>query len=139
MQVKKVQLNDEERKVLRTLARSGAMSPSRVSAETLILPGEMLKMLRGLADVGVVVVRLRRLSSKGWTPCGQIMKWVTTDHPGTNRPASSCRRGRRAFARSLAMTVHLLQAQDAVSMRNSTLGQFLPICLTPQRSSDAKR
>lgn len=57
MQVKKVQLNDEERKVLRTLARGGAMSPSRVSAETLILPGEMLKMLRGLADVGVVVMR----------------------------------------------------------------------------------
>ncbi len=57
MQVKKVQLSEEERKVLRTLARGGVMSPSRVAAETLILPGEMFKMLRGLADVGLVLLR----------------------------------------------------------------------------------
>lgn len=57
MQIKKMQLNDEERKMLRTLARGGTMSPSRVSAETLILPGETFKLLRGLAEAGVVILR----------------------------------------------------------------------------------
>ena len=57
MQVKKVQLSDDDRKVLQTLARSGAMSPSQVSAETLILPGDTLKLLKNLADVGLVVMR----------------------------------------------------------------------------------
>lgn len=57
MQIKKIELTEEERKILRTLARSGAMSPGRVSAETLILPGETLKLLKALADAGMVVLR----------------------------------------------------------------------------------
>ena len=57
MPINKMQLNDEERKVLRTLARRGAMSPSRVSAETLLLPGQTLRLLRELADVGMVLLR----------------------------------------------------------------------------------
>lgn len=57
MQFKKVQLTDDERRVLRMLARQGMMSPSRVSAETMILPGSTLKLLRNLADVGMVILR----------------------------------------------------------------------------------
>ena len=57
MQMKKVQLDEKERRLLRTLAHGGVMSPSRVSAETLILPGETLKLLKGLADVGLVLLR----------------------------------------------------------------------------------
>jgi DNA-binding MarR family transcriptional regulator len=57
MQFKKLQMSDEERTVLRMLARRGIMSPSRVSAETMILPGNLLKMLRNLADVGMVALR----------------------------------------------------------------------------------
>ena len=57
MQIKKVQLDEKERKLLRTLARGGAMSPSRASAETLILPGETLNLLKALADVGLVLLR----------------------------------------------------------------------------------
>jgi hypothetical protein len=57
MQMKKVRLDEKERRLLRTLARGGVMSPSRVSAETLILPGETLKLLKGLADVGLVLLR----------------------------------------------------------------------------------
>ena len=57
MPINKMQLNDDERKVLRTLARRGAMSPSRVSAETLLLPGQTLRLLRELADVGMVLLR----------------------------------------------------------------------------------
>ena len=57
MQFKKVPLTDEDRTVLRMLARQGVLSPSRVSAETMILPGTTLKLLRNLADVGMVVLR----------------------------------------------------------------------------------
>jgi DNA-binding MarR family transcriptional regulator len=57
MPINKMQLNDDERKVLRTLARRGTMSPSRVSAETLLLPGQTLKLLKELADVGMVLLR----------------------------------------------------------------------------------
>jgi DNA-binding MarR family transcriptional regulator len=57
MQFRKMQMSDEERTVLRMLARRGIMSPSRVSAETMILPGNLLKLLRNLADVGMVSLR----------------------------------------------------------------------------------
>ncbi|MGH8058032.1 MAG: hypothetical protein ACREOH_12480 [Candidatus Entotheonellia bacterium] len=57
MQFKRVRLTDDERKVLRMLSRRGVMSPSRVSAETMILPGQTLGLLRNLADVGMVVLR----------------------------------------------------------------------------------
>ena len=57
MPINKMQLKDDERQVLRTLARRGAMSPNRVSAETLLLPGQTLKLLKELADVGMVLLR----------------------------------------------------------------------------------
>jgi DNA-binding MarR family transcriptional regulator len=57
MQKAQIQLNDDERKVLLTLARSGAMSPSQVSAETWILPGDTLALLKTLADEDLVVMR----------------------------------------------------------------------------------
>ena len=53
----RMQFSDDERKVLRTLARRGAMSPSLVSAETLFLPGQTLRLLKELADVGMVLLR----------------------------------------------------------------------------------
>jgi DNA-binding MarR family transcriptional regulator len=65
MQIKKIELTDEERKVLRTLARSGAMSPSKVSAETLILPGKTLNLLKNMADVGLVFLRDDPASADG--------------------------------------------------------------------------
>jgi DNA-binding MarR family transcriptional regulator len=55
--MKKVPLNDNEQKVLQTLARKGVMSPSQVSAETWILPGETLTTLHVLADAGLVLMR----------------------------------------------------------------------------------
>jgi hypothetical protein len=60
-----MQLNDDERKVLRTLARRGAMSPSLVSAETLLLPGQTLRLLKELADVGMVLLRDDPASADG--------------------------------------------------------------------------
>jgi DNA-binding MarR family transcriptional regulator len=57
MQFNNPQMSDAERTVLRTLARRGLMSPSRVSAETMILPGNLLKLLQNLADVGMVTLR----------------------------------------------------------------------------------
>lgn len=57
MLINKMQLNNEERQVLRTLARRGSMSPSRVSAKTLLLPGQTLKLLKELADVVMVLLR----------------------------------------------------------------------------------
>jgi len=65
MQIRKIELTENDRKVLRTLARSGAMSPGRVSAETLILPGKTLKFLRALADAGMVVLRDDPASADG--------------------------------------------------------------------------
>ncbi len=65
MAINKMQLNDDERKVLRTLARRGAMSPSLVSAETLLLPGPILKLLKELADVGMVLLRDDPASADG--------------------------------------------------------------------------
>jgi len=57
MQKAQIELNDDERKVLLTLARSGAMSPSQVSADTWILPGDTLTLLKTLADEDLVVMR----------------------------------------------------------------------------------
>jgi len=65
MPINKMQLNDDERKVLRMLARRGAMSPSLVSAETLLLPGPTLKLLKELADVGMVLLRDDPASADG--------------------------------------------------------------------------
>ncbi len=51
------QLSDNEQKVLNTLARSGVMSPSQVSAETWLLPGDAMAVLKSLADAGLVQMR----------------------------------------------------------------------------------
>jgi len=53
----RVSLGDNEQKVLNTLARSGVMSPSQVSAETWLLPGDALKALDMLHDFGLVLMR----------------------------------------------------------------------------------
>jgi DNA-binding MarR family transcriptional regulator len=50
-------LGDNEQKVLDTLARSGVMSPSQVSAETWLLPGDALAALKLLNDFGLVLMR----------------------------------------------------------------------------------
>lgn len=63
MPIKKIELTDAERKVLRTLARSGAMSPSKVSAETLISSGKTLN--ENMADVGPVFLRDDPASADG--------------------------------------------------------------------------
>ena len=65
MPMNKMQLSDDERKVLRTLARRGTMSPSRVSAETWLLPGQTLRLLKELADVGMVLLRDDPASADG--------------------------------------------------------------------------
>jgi hypothetical protein len=51
------ELTDNEQKVLQTLEKRGAMSPSQVSAETWLLPGETNKVLKNLSGVGMVVLR----------------------------------------------------------------------------------
>ncbi len=53
----KLELEEKERKVLEALARGGAMSPSQVSAETLILPGDTARLLQVLNDMGLVLMR----------------------------------------------------------------------------------
>lgn len=51
------ELEEKEQKVLKTLAQRGAMSPSEVSAETWILPGDALSVLKNLSTVGFVLMR----------------------------------------------------------------------------------
>ena len=53
----RIELKDEERKVLESLARSGAMSPSALAAEMLILPGNADELLKKLTDEGLVLMR----------------------------------------------------------------------------------
>jgi len=65
MGIKKIELSKEDLGILRTLARSGAMSPGRVSAATSILPGETLKLLKALADAGMVILRDDPASADG--------------------------------------------------------------------------
>lgn len=60
------ELNDNESKVLNTLAVRGAMSPSQVAAETWILPGDMRAMLQDMATAGFVVLREDSNSPDGW-------------------------------------------------------------------------
>jgi len=50
-------LDENEQKVLDALARSGAVSPSQVSAETWLLPGDTLAALKSLAEAGLVQMR----------------------------------------------------------------------------------
>ena len=53
----KIELDDREQKILNTLARSGVMSPSQVSAETWLLPGDTMAVLKSLAEAGLVLMR----------------------------------------------------------------------------------
>ena len=55
--MKRFELEEEERKVLQTLAKRGAMSPSEVAAETWTLPGKTLAVLRDLSSAGFVLLR----------------------------------------------------------------------------------
>ena len=55
--MKKFELDDKEEKVLQTLAQHGAMSPSQVSAQTWMLPGETLTVLKTLSGEGLVLMR----------------------------------------------------------------------------------
>ena len=55
--MKRFELEEEERKVLQTLAKRGAMSPSEVAAETWTLPGKTLSLLRDLSTAGFVLLR----------------------------------------------------------------------------------
>ncbi|MCA9971559.1 MAG: hypothetical protein KC425_15150 [Anaerolineales bacterium] len=55
--MRRFQLEENERKILETLAHRGAMSPSQVSAETWMMPGETLTLLRGLSNEGLVLMR----------------------------------------------------------------------------------
>lgn len=52
-----IKLNAQEQQVLQTLSRKGAMQPSQLAAETLIVPGEINTLLASLADVKFVIVR----------------------------------------------------------------------------------
>ncbi|MCP5097530.1 MAG: hypothetical protein GY943_18445 [Chloroflexi bacterium] len=51
------ELEEKERVLLNALANRGAMSPSRVAAETWILPGETLTLLKTLSGAGFVLLR----------------------------------------------------------------------------------
>lgn len=55
--MRQFELNDKEQRVLRTLEQRGAMSPSQVSAETWLLPGETISVLKNLSVVGMVLMR----------------------------------------------------------------------------------
>jgi len=55
--MQRFELEEDERKVLVTLAKRGAMSPSEVAAETWTLPGKALSVLRDLSNAGFVLLR----------------------------------------------------------------------------------
>lgn len=55
--MRRYELEDKERQVLQTLAQRGAMSPSQVSAETWLMPGETLTVLKQLSKEGFVLMR----------------------------------------------------------------------------------
>lgn len=55
--MKRFELDENEEKVLHTLANHGAMSPSQVAAETWILPRDMKIVLEDLSGAGFVLLR----------------------------------------------------------------------------------
>ena len=59
------ELEEKERTVLRALAKRGAMSPSQVAAETWILPGDTISVLKSLSSAGFVVMREDSNSADG--------------------------------------------------------------------------
>ena len=52
-----VPLNDEQKKMLAWLERNGAVSPSRLLAETLLEPKAVWGMLNQLSEWGLVIMR----------------------------------------------------------------------------------
>lgn len=67
-----INLNENELKVLQILARYGAMSPSKISAETWILPGQTNTLLKSLASAGLVLMR-----SDSNSPDGKLVAMTT--------------------------------------------------------------
>jgi hypothetical protein len=53
----KLRLSQDEEKVVDLLRKSGALTPSEISVQTLMGPGEMKKVLHDLEDLGYVVLR----------------------------------------------------------------------------------
>jgi hypothetical protein len=51
------EFNEKEHKILQTLDQEGAMSPSRVSAATWVLPNETMSLLEALDKEGMVMMR----------------------------------------------------------------------------------
>jgi DNA-binding MarR family transcriptional regulator len=47
-------LNDAEEQILRSLAESGALTPSEISVKTLIMPDEVDSILKTLGQKGLV-------------------------------------------------------------------------------------
>jgi DNA-binding MarR family transcriptional regulator len=66
------ELSDNDMQVLQALARHGAMQPSQLAAETLMLPADLNKVLGSLADMRLVIIRPDE------TPDGQVVI-LTTD------------------------------------------------------------
>ena len=62
-----IKMDDDEEKVLQALSRTGAMQPSQLAAETLMLPADLNNLLRGLADLRLVILRPDN------TPDGQVV------------------------------------------------------------------
>jgi len=48
------ELNDSEERILKSLAESGALTPSEISVKTLILPDEVENILKELSQKGLV-------------------------------------------------------------------------------------
>lgn len=63
--MKRFELEDNEKKVLRALAQRGAMTPGQVSASTWMMPGETMSTLRVLSEEGLVLMRQDTKSPDG--------------------------------------------------------------------------
>jgi DNA-binding MarR family transcriptional regulator len=61
------QLDKDEMLVLQALSRGGALQPSQLAAETLLLPADLNKVLTSLADMRLIIVRPDE------TPDGQVV------------------------------------------------------------------
>lgn len=62
-----IELTKGEEQVLQSLSRLGAMQPSQLAAETLMLPADLNKLLDDLANARLVIVR------PDDTPDGQVV------------------------------------------------------------------
>jgi len=53
----KLRLSDDEERVVELLRKNGALTPSEISVQTLMGPGQMKQVLHDLEDMGYVVMR----------------------------------------------------------------------------------